>query len=94
MHDLKLYPKNNKKLEGLLSTVKQFSDDIGKEFGLDKSAKATFIKGKLTRTAAVELDIDTTIYELDQGETYEYLGIDEGNGIQHSNMKEKIRKEC
>ena len=28
MDDIKLYAKNNKKLEGLLSTVKQFSDDI------------------------------------------------------------------
>ena len=63
-------------------------------FGLDKCAKATFIKGKLTPTTAVELHIDTTIRELDQDETYKYLGIDEGNGIQHSKMKEKIRKEC
>ena len=59
MDDLKLYAKNDKESEGLLSTVKQFSDDIGMEFGLDKCAKATFIKGKLTRTTAAELDIDT-----------------------------------
>ena len=89
--DLKLYAKNDKELEGLLSTVKQFSDDIGMEFGLDKCAKASFVKGKLNRTTAAELDIDTAIRELDQDETYKYLGIDEGNGIQHSNMKEKIK---
>ena len=59
--------------------MKQFSDDISMEFGLDKCAKASFIKGKLTRTTAVELDIDTTICELDQDETYKYLGIDKGN---------------
>ena len=92
MDDLKLYAKNDKELESLLSTVKQFSDDIGMEFGLDKCAKATFLKGKHTRTTAVELDVDTAICELDQDETYKYLGIDEGNGIQHSEMKEKIRK--
>ena len=94
MDDLKLYAKNDEELEGLLSTVKQISDDIGMEFGLDKCAKASFIKGKFTRTTAVELDIDTTIRELDQEETYKYLGIDERNGIQHSKMKEIIRKEC
>ena len=55
---IKLYAKNGKGLEDLLSTVKQFSDYIGMQFGQDKSAKASFIKGKLTRTAAVELDID------------------------------------
>ena len=94
MDDLKFYAKNDKELEGLLSTVKEFSDDMGMEFGLDKCAKASFIKCKLTRTTAVELDIDTAVRELDQHETYKYLGIDEGNGIQHSKMKEMIRKEC
>ena len=93
MDDLKLYAKNDKELEGLLSTVKKFSN-IAMEFGSDKCAKATFIKGKLTRTTAAELDIDTTIRQLDQNKTYKYLGIDERNGIQHSKMKEKIRKEC
>ena len=47
------------------------------EYGLDKYAKATFRKGKLTRTTAVEFDKDTTIRELDQDETYKYLGTDE-----------------
>ena len=89
--DLKLYAKNDKELEGLLSTVKQSSDDIGMGFELDKCAKASFIKCKLTRTTAVELDIDTTIRELDQEETYKYLGIDEGNRIQHSKVKAMIR---
>ena len=40
--DLKLYAKNDKELEGLLSRVKQFSDDIGMKFGLDKCPKTTF----------------------------------------------------
>ena len=44
-------------------------------------------------TTAVELDIDTTFRKLDKDETYKYLVIDEGNGIKHSNMKERIWKE-
>ena len=92
MDDLKLYAKNDKELEGLLSTVKQFSDDIGMEFGLDKCTKASFVKGKLTRTTAAEFDIDTAICELDQDEIYTYVGIDEGNGIQHSKMKKKDKE--
>ena len=39
MDDLKLYGKNDKELDGLLRTVKKFSDDIGMEFGLDKCAR-------------------------------------------------------
>ena len=36
---------------------------------------------------------DTEVQELDQEEVYKYLGVDENDGIQHSKMKEKIRKE-
>ena len=92
MDDAKLYVKNDKELEGLISTVKQFIDDTCMEFRLDRFAKATFIMGKFTRTTAVELDIDTTICELDQEKTYKYLGIDQENGIQHSKMKEKMKE--
>ena len=39
MNDLKSYGKNDKELDGLLCTVKKFSDDIGMEFCLDKCVK-------------------------------------------------------
>ena len=94
MDDWKLYGKNDRELDGLLCTVKKFSDDIGMEFDLDKCAKASFIRGRLTSTSEIKLNEDTSIRELDQEETYKYLGIDEGDGIQHAKMKEKIRKEC
>ena len=91
MDDLKLYGKNDKELDRLLRTVKKFSDDIGMEFGLDKCAKATYIRG---RSSEVKLNKDTSIRDLDQEDTYKYLGIDEGDEIQHAKMKEKIRKGC
>ena len=53
-------------------------------------AEDSFKKGKLT----IVIDVDTEIQELDQGGVYKYLGVDESDGIQHSKMKEKIRKEC
>ena len=40
------------------------------------------------------MDRDTVIKDLDQEEYYKYLGVNESDGIQHSQMKEKIRKEC
>ena len=94
MDDLKLYAQNDGELEGLLKTVKAFSDDIGMEFGLDKCAKATFKRGKLVTSENIELSDDTIIKQLDQEGTYKYLGVNEGDGVQHSKMKEKIRKEC
>ena len=35
----------------------------------------------------------TTIKELQQEDTYKYIGINEAEGIQHAKMKDKIRKE-
>ena len=93
MHDLKAYTMNDNQLKNLLDIVNTFSDDIKMEFGLDKCAKATFIKGKLTKTSNIVLNQTTTIQELGQEGTYKYLGINEGDGIQCSKMKEKIQKE-
>ena len=93
MDDLKLYSKNDQEQVGELKIVKQFIDDIGMEFGLEKCAKASFKKGKLASTGNIILDEDTAIEELNQEGVYKYLGVDESDGIQHSKMKEKIRKE-
>ena len=50
-------------------------------------------EGKTGGNFINQIDENTKIEELDQEGTYKYLGIDEGGGIQHSAMKEKIRKE-
>ena len=92
MDDLKLYEKNDYELDGLLKTVKTFSDDIGMTFGLDKCAKAIFIREKLKYASSIVVDTDTKIKELDQEETYKYLGLEEGDGIQHGKMKQRIKK--
>jgi len=63
------------------------------EFALEKCAKATFKRGRLTNTIDIDLDNNITIKGLDQEGTYKYLGVSEGDGIHHSAMKEKIRKE-
>ena len=54
--------------------------------------KTTFIWERLTSTSEIKLNEDTSIRELDQEETYKYLEIDKGDGIQHAKMKEKIRR--
>ena len=93
MDDLKTHVKNDNQQEGLLKTIKAFSDDICMQFGLAKCAKATFKRGKLTQTTDITVDTNTTIKELEQEGAYKYLGINEGDGIQHATMKEQIRKE-
>ena len=56
MDDLKTYAKDDSQQPGLLTVVKKFSNDIRMEVGLEKSAKATFKRGKLTETSDLQLD--------------------------------------
>ena len=64
------------------------------KFELDKCAKATFLLGKLLKAKDITLDTTTIIKDLEPEESNKYLGVTEGDGIQHSSMREKIRKEC
>ena len=73
MDELKTFAKNDNEQTGILNTLKKFSDDINMDFGLEKCAKATCIKGKLTTWQNVQLDINTTIKDLEPGEAYKYL---------------------
>ena len=62
-------------------------------FGLEECAKANFERGKLASTGNIVINDDTEAQESDQEGVYKYLGVDESDGIQHSKMKEKTRKE-
>ena len=64
MDDLKLYAQNNDGLNELIHKVKQFSDDIKMEFGLDKCAKASFVRGLLQRSSRIQLNDDAIIRDL------------------------------
>ena len=41
----------------------------------------------------IQIELDTTIQELEQEGKYKYLGVNEGDGIQHAKIKGKIRKQ-
>ena len=64
------------------------------EFGLDRYAKASFKRGKKVSAEGIPLNGNQVIQDLDQAETYKYLRMEEGEGVQHHKMKVKIRKEC
>ena len=83
MDNLKTYAKSDEDQKGLLKIVKGFND-IRMEVGLDKCTKATFKRGKrgkLRKTENIELDVGTTIQDLEQEGTYKYLAANEGDGI-------------
>ena len=94
MDDLKLYGRNSDQLDGLLHTVRTFSDDIQMKFGLDKFAVAHLVNGRLSgHNSGVPVGKTATINCLEPGQVYKYLGVDESNGIQHSMMRERLRRE-
>jgi tRNA G37 N-methylase Trm5 len=93
MDDLKLIAKSEEELRKQVQTVETFSDDIHMEFGLEKCAKIAFKKGKLIHSKNLVIDINREIQELEQGKTYKHLGNEESEGIQHQQMKEKLKEE-
>ena len=47
----------------------------------------------LTHSQNLVIDTNREIQQLEQGKTYKYLGIEESEGIQHQQMKERLKKE-
>jgi len=89
--DLKLIAKSAEELQKQIQRVTSFSDNINMEFGLGKCANITFKRDKLTHSQNLVIDTNREIQELEQGKTYKYLGGEESEGIQHQQMKERLK---
>ena len=63
------------------------------EFGLEKCTKIAFKRDKIVHSQNLVIDINREIQELEQGKTYKCLGIEESEGIQHQQMKERLKQE-
>ena len=81
MDDFTLYAQNHDGLDELIHKVKQFRDNIKMEFGPDKCAKASFVRGLLQHSSRIQLNGDAIIRDLENEEVYKYLGVDESDGI-------------
>ena len=68
---------------GLINRVKKVSDGIQMKFGLDKCAKSTFMRDKKASAKGRTLNYNQVIQDLDQAETYKYLGMEEGERVKH-----------
>lgn len=63
---------------------------IGMDFSFDKCEKETLKKRRIT--LPLDLYFIIKIMELEQEESYRYLGISVGYGIHRVQIKEKVRK--
>jgi hypothetical protein len=62
------------------------------EFGLEKCAKIRFERGKLVHSQNLVRDFNREIQELEEEKTYKYIGIEESEGIQHQQMKQRLQQ--
>jgi len=92
MDYLKLVGKTEEGLQKQMQVVRTHSDDIHMEFVLDKCAGIVFKRGKLVQSQNLILYFNREIQELKQGKTYQYLGIEESEGMQHQH-EGKMKKE-
>jgi hypothetical protein len=63
------------------------------EFGLQKSTKIAFKRSKLVHSQNLVIDINRDIQELDREKKYKYVGIEESEGIQHQQTKERMKQQ-
>ena len=92
MDDIKLFAKNEKELETQIHTVRINSQDIGREFGIEKCAMLIIKSGKWHLTDRMELPNQDKIRTLGEKDSYKYLGILEADTIKQVEMKAKLRK--
>ena len=93
MNDLKLYSRNEKKLDSLVQTIRIFNKDIRMEFGIEKCAILVIEKGKIVKTVGVEFPDGKLFKSLQEGESYKYLEILEVERLLGGEMKLKLPKE-
>ncbi|TVU57700.1 hypothetical protein FQP88_24255, partial [Vibrio atlanticus] len=78
MDDLKLYSADKDHLQAALNIVAEYTRDVGMSFGLDKCAVVHLARGKCSDTGDdVELVDGSVLRQLDAGELYRYLGMEE-----------------
>lgn len=93
MDDIKLLCKNEHELTKGMKVVKEFSDDIRMSFGLDKCATLNIKAGRRIATNNLILDENTEIKFLEVGVNYKYLGIEEAENVDQTEMKQKLTQE-
>ena len=97
LDDLKLFAKSRGDLESLVSTVSQFSKSIHMNFGIDKYATASLVKGKLTSCEELFITADTIIPALNTYNSCKYLGVFENDRFKEKEIivisyKKRIKK--
>ena len=91
--DLKLLSSTAKNSYKQLDIVTTFSKDIGMSFGQDKCTYI-YVERRKRKSLGESLILNNiVIEELNEGDRYTYLGIDESVGMDEKLTKEKVQME-
>ena len=93
MDDLKLYSRNEKRLDSLVQTKRILSEDTWMEFGTEKCAMLVIEKRKIVESVGIVLRDGRVIKSLQESESYKYLGILQADKSVGEEMKLKVSKE-
>jgi hypothetical protein len=92
MDDIKLYASKKNHILSLLTITENFSNDISMSFGIDKCKTQSICRGNYENLEYITKEGEI-IKNLNKGEFYKYLGINQSNHIQHSIIKENLEKQ-
>jgi hypothetical protein len=93
MDDIKLYASKKNHILSLVTITENFSNDIGMSFGIDKCKMQSICRGHYEHLEYITQEGEI-IKNLNKGEFYKYLGINQSNHIQHLIIiKENLEKQ-
>ncbi|XP_078050794.1 uncharacterized protein LOC144477179 [Augochlora pura] len=93
MDDIKLYGSNTTHITGILKIVENITTDIGMEFGMNKCKQLHIEKGRwITEDEPITLN-NQILDNLEQNETYKYLGFQQNTRINHTQIKSHLKKQ-
>ena len=93
MDDIKLFTKTERDLETLIQSLRQFNQDVGMEFAIEKCTMLVMKSCKQYMTEEIEQPNQEKNRTLGEKETDEYLRILEADTIKQVEKKEKCKKE-
>ena len=91
--DLKTFDKNRLQAEQKLRVITEFTNDIGMRFGEEKCAFLNIEKGRCKKLGVTIEMNNLRMKELEDGDTYRYLGLDENLSYSGPLNKNRIMRE-
>lgn len=92
MDDIKIYATDGNQLKELLKITETITKDTDMEFGINKCKVVHILRGKLQPNEEKEILNTEEVTNMEPDETYKYLGYDQNTSINHSQIKEQLKK--